>query len=69
MIFLFSSEKLLHVTDHYENLLMQCTDFVKYENFQWKLFDFFAQDINCGYTLEPPLCLKAEIRSRGSIVL
>ena len=29
---------------------------VKIENFQWKIFDifhFFAQNIDCGYTLEP----------------
>ena len=39
---------------------MQYTDFfypVKIENFQWKIFDIFlifAQNIDCGYTLEPP---------------
>ena len=30
---------------------------VKYENFQWKIFDIFlifAPNIDCGYTLEPP---------------
>ena len=30
---------------------------VKNENFQWKFFDIFlifAQNIDCGYTLEPP---------------
>ena len=30
---------------------------VKIENFQWKIFDIFlifAQNIDCGYTLEPP---------------
>ena len=30
---------------------------IKIENFQWKIFDIFlifAQNINCGYTLEPP---------------
>ena len=30
---------------------------VKNENFQWKKFDIFlifAQNIDCGYTLEPP---------------
>ena len=30
---------------------------VKNENFQWKCFDIFlifAQNIDCGYTLEPP---------------
>ena len=29
----------------------------KNENFQWKFFDIFlifAQNIDCGYTLEPP---------------
>ena len=45
---------------HYENLPMQYTvifKVVKYENFQWKMFDIFlilAQNIDCGYTLEPP---------------
>ena len=39
---------------------MQYTDIfkvVKNENFQWKNFDIFlifAQNIDCGYTLEPP---------------
>ena len=30
---------------------------VKIENYQWKMFDIFlifAQNIDCGYTLEPP---------------
>ena len=30
---------------------------VKNDNFQWKMFDIFlifAQNIDCGYTLEPP---------------
>ena len=30
---------------------------VKIENFQWKFFDIFlifAQNIDCGYTVEPP---------------
>ena len=30
---------------------------VKKENFHWKMFDIFlifAQNIDCGYTLEPP---------------
>ena len=45
---------------HYENLPMQYTEIfspVKIENFQWKMFDIFlifAQNIDCGYTLEPP---------------
>ena len=43
---------------HYENLPKQFTDFfsyVKNENFQSKIFDIFlifAQNIDCGYTLE-----------------
>ena len=41
---------------HYENLPMQYTETV--ENFQLKTFDIFllifAQNIDCGYTLEPP---------------
>ena len=45
---------------HYENLPMQYTEMFlasKFENFQLKIFDIFlifAQNIDCGYTLEPP---------------
>ena len=45
---------------HYENLPMQYTVIskaVKNGNFQPKIFDIFlifAQNIDCGYTLEPP---------------
>ena len=45
---------------HYENLPMQYTEIfkvVKNVNFQKKIFDIFlifAQNIDCGYTLEPP---------------
>ena len=45
---------------HYENLSMQNTEIfsvVKIENFQLKNFDIFlifAQNIDCGYTFEPP---------------
>ena len=45
---------------HYENLPMQYTEIfilTKNENFQEKGFDIFlifAQNIDCGYTLEPP---------------
>ena len=47
---------------HSENLPMQYTVIskvtgVKNENFQLKIFDIFlifAQNIDCGYTLEPP---------------
>ena len=45
---------------HYENLPMQYTEIfkvVKNGNFQFKIFDIFlifAQNIDCGYTLEPP---------------
>ena len=45
---------------HYENLPMQYTQIylaLKVENFQLKIFDIylrFAQNIDCGYTLEPP---------------
>ena len=45
---------------HYENLPMQLNrDFLalKIEKFQLKMFDIFlivAQNIDCGYTLEPP---------------
>ena len=45
---------------HYENLPMQYTEnffSLKKLNFRWKNFDAFnilAQNIHCGYTLEPP---------------
>ena len=45
---------------HYENSTMQYTDIflvLKFENFQLKNFDsflIFAQNIDCGYTLEAP---------------
>ena len=45
---------------HYENLPMQYTEIflaLKIENFQLKNFDIFlifAQNIDCGYTLELP---------------
>ena len=44
----------------YENLPMQYTEIFsgeKIEKFLWKIFDFFlifAQNIDCGYSLEPP---------------
>ena len=47
-------------TIHYENMPMQYIEFssgLKIENFQQKIFDsflIFAQNIDCGYTLEPP---------------
>ena len=48
------------MTTQYENTPMQCTENkfgCEYENFHWKIFDIFlifAQNIDCGYTLEPP---------------
>ena len=45
---------------HYENTPMYYIYFsevAKIENFQQKMFDIFlifAQNIDCGYTLEPP---------------
>ena len=45
---------------HNENMPMQYTETIfgcKNENFHWKNFDIFlifAQNIDCGYTLEPP---------------
>ena len=45
---------------HYENIPMQYTAIFhscKNDNFRLKYFDyfhFFAQNIDCGYTLEPP---------------
>ena len=55
---------------------MQYTEIIfalKIENFQLKTFDIlliFAQNIDCGYTLEPPrsthnLCFGAKIRKIG----
>ena len=50
---------LLILKQHYENLPMQYTETflaVKSENFHCKNFDifnWFAQNIDCGYTLEP----------------
>ena len=47
-------------SSHYENLPMQYTEnFFSCKNlkFHWKNFDIFnifAQNIDCGYTLEPP---------------
>ena len=54
------NQKWLEVPPHYENMPMQYTKIfigVKNENFQQKKFDIFlifAQNIDCGYTLEPP---------------
>ena len=53
---------MFHVTNiiHYENTSMQYTEIfspVKIENFVRKkndIFLVFAQNIDCGYTLEPP---------------
>ena len=49
---------ILSYMQHFENLPMQLTEFLalKNENFQLKNFFlyFFAQNIDCGYTLEPP---------------
>ena len=45
---------------HYENMSVQYTAIFhgcKNDNFQMKFFDIFlifAQNIDCGYTLEPP---------------
>ena len=54
-------KKMNKNNSHYENLPMQYTEIlkvVKNEHFQWKNFDIFlifAQTIDCGYSLEPPL--------------
>ena len=62
MLLLIMAEMLGLVTfiNHNENLPMQYTQIflaLKIENFQLKIFDIFlifAQNIDCGYTLEPP---------------
>ena len=49
-----------HVAAHYANMSVQYTAIFhgcKNDNFQKKIFDIFlifAQNIDCGYTLEPP---------------
>ena len=51
---------VLVVNFHYENTPMQHTAIFhgcKNDNFYLKFFDYFlifAQNIDCGYTLEPP---------------
>ena len=45
------------VSNHYENMPMQCTEIfkvVKNEIFKWIFFYIFAQNIDYGYTIEPP---------------
>ena len=65
---------------HYENMPMQHTAIFqgcKNDNFRLKYFDYFhifAQNIDCGYSLEPPieavltsthnLCFRAKIRKK-----
>ena len=52
--------RLMRTRLHYENMPMQYKEIfkvVKNENFPLKNFDIFlifAQNIDCGYTLEPP---------------
>ena len=53
-------QNLFHLSRHYENMPMQYTKIfqvVKIENSQMRNFDsfrIFAQNIDYGYTLEPP---------------
>ena len=55
-----SSHLAFYALRHYENMPMQYKEIfkvVKYENFPLKnidIFLIFAQNIDCGYTLEPP---------------
>ena len=48
------------LSSHYENFPLQYTEIflaLKIEKFQLKIFDIFlifAQNIDCGYSLEPP---------------
>ena len=48
------------MAEHYKNTPMQYTEKIfgcKNKNFHWKNFDIFlifAQNIDCGYMLEPP---------------
>ena len=51
---------MTQIAKHYENMPMQYAEIlkvVKNENCHLKIFDIFlifAQNIDCGYTLEPP---------------
>ena len=53
---------------HYANMSVQYTAIFhgcKNDNFQMKMFDIFlifAQNIDCGYTLEPPHYRTASVR-------
>ena len=56
-----SVEASQYFSSHYENLPMQYTEIflaLKIEHFQlnffFAIFLIFAQNIDCGYTLEPP---------------
>ena len=54
-----------HQNLHYENMPIQYSAILK-DNFQMKncdIFLIFAQNINFGYTLEPP---RLELPQRGS---
>ena len=59
-VMIWVTSDLLCKTSYYENMPMQYNEIfkiVKNENFHWKNFDIFhifAQNIDCGYTLEPP---------------
>ena len=47
----------LILPSHYANMSVQYTAIFhgcKKDNFQMKFFDIFAQNIDCGHTLEPP---------------
>ena len=54
-------DKNMKIDSHYENTPMQYTGIFhscRSDIYQLKMFDFFhifAQNIDCGYTLEPPL--------------
>ena len=48
---------IIQILKHYENMPMQYTEIfspVKIEKIHGNIFDIFAQNIDCGYTLEPP---------------
>ena len=56
----FSGRSPVIAVRHYANMSVQYTAIFhgcKNDNFQMKIFDIFlifAQNIDCGYTLEPP---------------
>ena len=66
--FIVDTVPVVPIHNHYENTPMQYTAIfhsLKNDNFQMKncdIFLIFAQNIDCGYTLEPPHVRTASVR-------